>query len=159
MKYVVQIHHIWFLLCGTPQVYNLGHSVAVNVQNFVVDLHKMHISGVKVFKKQDKIIIIIIISVPMVYLLSLSRRMYGQCDGLSMCYMCILVDQLDAQILIVCLYLSLSALHVSKSLVHHQERRSGAVYRNWYKPVSRVIAWLQEELNFSSSYNQVQFFL
>ena len=46
--------------------------------------------------------------------------------------MCIQVDQLDAQILIMCLYLSLSALHVSDSLVHHQERRFGAVYRNWY---------------------------
>ena len=31
--------------------------------------------------------------------------------------------------------LSLSALHVSDSLVHHQERRFGAVYRNWCKPV------------------------
>ena len=37
-----------------------------------------------------------------------------QCD--------IYVDQLDAQILIMCLYLSLSALHVSDSLAHHQER-------------------------------------
>jgi hypothetical protein len=36
---------------------------------------------------------------------------------------CIEVDQLDAQILIMCLYLSLSALHASDSLVHHQERR------------------------------------
>ena len=35
----------------------------------------------------------------------------------------------------MCLYLSLSALHVSDSLVHHQERRFGAVYRNWYMPV------------------------
>ena len=35
----------------------------------------------------------------------------------------------------MCLYLPLSALHVSDSLVHHQERRFGAVYRNWYKPV------------------------
>ena len=34
----------------------------------------------------------------------------------------------------MCLYLSLSALHVSDSLVD-QERRFGAVYRNWYKPV------------------------
>ena len=34
----------------------------------------------------------------------------------------------------MCLYLSLSALHVSDSLVHHQERRFGAVYGNWYKP-------------------------
>ena len=32
------------------------------------------------------------------------------------------------------LYLSLSAVHVSDSLVHYQERRFGAVYRNWYKP-------------------------
>ena len=46
--------------------------------------------------------------------------------------MCIKVDQLDAQIL-MCLYLSLSALHVPDSLVHHQERHFGAVYRNWYK--------------------------
>ena len=36
---------------------------------------------------------------------------------------------------LLCLYLSLSALHVSDSLVRHQERRFGAVYRNWYKPV------------------------
>ena len=48
---------------------------------------------------------------------------------------CIYLDQLDAQVLIMCLYLSLSALHVSNSLVHHQEQRFGAVYRNWYKPV------------------------
>ena len=33
------------------------------------------------------------------------------------------------------LYLSLSALHVSDILVHQQERRFGAVYRIWYKPV------------------------
>ena len=33
------------------------------------------------------------------------------------------------------LYLPLSALHVSDSLVHHQDRRFGAVYRSWYKPV------------------------
>ena len=38
------------------------------------------------------------------------------------------------------LYLSLSALHVSDSLVHHQERRVGAACRNWYKPVPYV--WL-----------------
>ena len=54
---------------------------------------------------------------------------------MMMIRMCIKVDQLDAQILIMCLYLSLSALHVSDSLVHHQERRFGAVYRNWYMPV------------------------
>ena len=36
------------------------------------------------------------------------------------------------------LYLSLSALHVSDTWVHHQERRVGAVYRNWYKPVPYV---------------------
>ena len=30
----------------------------------------------------------------------------------------------------MCIYLSLSALHVSDSLVHHQERRFGAVYRH-----------------------------
>ena len=35
----------------------------------------------------------------------------------------------------MCLYLSLSALRVSDSLVHHQERRVGAVHRSWYKPV------------------------
>ena len=52
--------------------------------------------------------------------------------------MCIQADQLDAQILIMCLYLSLSALHVSDSLVHHQERHFGAVYRIWYKPVPYV---------------------
>ena len=40
----------------------------------------------------------------------------------------------------MCLYLSLSALHVSDSLVHHQERRFGAVYRNWYKPVRLAVA-------------------
>ena len=40
----------------------------------------------------------------------------------------------------MCLYLSLSALHVSDSFVHHQERRFGAIYRNWYKPVPYV--WL-----------------
>ena len=39
----------------------------------------------------------------------------------------------------MCLYLSLSALHVSDSVVHHQERRFGAVYRNWYKPVSLAV--------------------
>ena len=38
----------------------------------------------------------------------------------------------------MCLYLSLSALHVSDSLVHHQKRRFGAVYRNWYKPVPYI---------------------
>ena len=37
-------------------------------------------------------------------------------------------------------FLSLSALHVSDSLVHHQERRFGAVYRHWYMPVPYV--WL-----------------
>ena len=42
------------------------------------------------------------------------------------------------------LYLSLSALHVSGSLVHHQERRFEAVYRNWYKPVPYV--WLQPDV-------------
>ena len=31
--------------------------------------------------------------------------------------------------------MSLSALHVSDSLVHHYEQRFGAVYRNWYMPV------------------------
>ena len=51
-------------------------------------------------------------------------------------------DQLDAQILIMCLYLSLSALHVSESLVHHQERRFVVVYRNWYKSVRLAVAWL-----------------
>jgi hypothetical protein len=40
----------------------------------------------------------------------------------------------------MCIYLSLSALHVSDSLVHHQERRFGAVYRNWYKLVRLVVA-------------------
>ena len=40
----------------------------------------------------------------------------------------------------MCLYLSLSALHVSDSLVHHQERRFGAVYSNWYKSVGLVVA-------------------
>ena len=39
----------------------------------------------------------------------------------------------------MCLYLSLSALHVSDSLVHHQERRVGAVYRNWYKPICLAV--------------------
>ena len=34
----------------------------------------------------------------------------------------------------MCLYLSLSALHVSDSPVQHQEQRFGVVYRNWYKP-------------------------
>ena len=34
----------------------------------------------------------------------------------------------------LCLRLSLSALHVSDSLLHHLERRFGAVHRNWYKP-------------------------
>ena len=53
---------------------------------------------------------------------------------------CIQVDQLDAQILIMCLYLSLSALHVSDPLVHHQERHSGAVYRKLYMLVPYV--WL-----------------
>ena len=54
--------------------------------------------------------------------------------------MCIYVDQLDAQILIMCLYLSLSALYVSDSLVHHQEQRFGAAYRNWYVPVRLAAA-------------------
>ena len=40
----------------------------------------------------------------------------------------------------MCLYLSLSALHVSDSLVHHHERRFGATYRNWYKPVRLAVA-------------------
>ena len=40
----------------------------------------------------------------------------------------------------MCLHLSLSALHVSDSLVHHQERRFGTAYRNWYKPVRLVDA-------------------
>ena len=44
----------------------------------------------------------------------------------------------------MCLYLSLSALHVSDSLVHHQERRFGAVYRNWYKPDVPVYTGLNE---------------
>ena len=35
----------------------------------------------------------------------------------------------------MCLYLSLIALHVSDTLVHHQEQHFGGVYRNWYKPV------------------------
>ena len=38
----------------------------------------------------------------------------------------------------MCLYLSLSALHVSDSLVHHQERRFGAVYRSWAGHVARM---------------------
>ena len=42
----------------------------------------------------------------------------------------------------VSLFIILSALHVSDSLVHHQERRSGAVYRNWYKPVRLGVVWL-----------------
>ena len=45
--------------------------------------------------------------------------------------MSIYVDQLDAQILIICLYLSLSAVHVSDSLVHHQKRSFVTVYLNW----------------------------
>ena len=40
----------------------------------------------------------------------------------------------------MCLYLSLSALHVSDSLVHHQGRRFGAVYRNWYKLIRLAVA-------------------
>ena len=39
----------------------------------------------------------------------------------------------------MCLYLSLSALHVSDCSVHHQDRRFGAVYRNWYKPVRLAV--------------------
>ena len=35
----------------------------------------------------------------------------------------------------MCLYLLLSALHVSDSFVRHQEQRFGAVYRNWHMPV------------------------
>ena len=42
----------------------------------------------------------------------------------------------------MCLYLSLSALHVSDSLVHHQEKRFGAVYRNWYKPLRLAVVRL-----------------
>ena len=41
----------------------------------------------------------------------------------------------------MCLYLSLSALHVSDSLVHHQERSFGAVYRSSSTPV-RMVVWL-----------------
>ena len=62
--------------------------------------------------------------------------MYGGFDivcTLHRIALCIQVDRLDAQILIICLYLSLSALRVSDSLVRHQERRFGAAYRNWYK--------------------------
>ena len=33
----------------------------------------------------------------------------------------------------MCLYFSLSVLHVSDSLVHHQERRFGAVHRNCWR--------------------------
>ena len=40
----------------------------------------------------------------------------------------------------MCPYLTLSALHVSDSLVHNQDRRVGAVYRNWYKPVRLAVA-------------------
>ena len=35
----------------------------------------------------------------------------------------------------MCLYLPLSALHVSDCPVQHQEQRFGVVYSNWYKPV------------------------
>ena len=44
----------------------------------------------------------------------------------------------------MCLYLSLSALHVLDSLVHHQEQRFGAVYRNWYEPVRLAVVWLKD---------------
>ena len=37
------------------------------------------------------------------------------------------------------LYLSFSALHVSDTLVHYQERRFGAVYRKWYKTVRLAV--------------------
>ena len=46
----------------------------------------------------------------------------------------------------MCLYLSLSALHVSDSLVHHQERRFGAVYRNWYKAVRLAVVAQQPDV-------------
>ena len=42
----------------------------------------------------------------------------------------------------MCFYVSLSALHISNSLVHHQEQRFGAVYRNWYKTVCLAVVRL-----------------
>jgi hypothetical protein len=46
----------------------------------------------------------------------------------------------------MCLYLSLSAIHVSESLVHHQEQRFGAVCRSWYKPVRLAVASQQPDM-------------
>ena len=40
----------------------------------------------------------------------------------------------------MCLYLSLSALHVSDYLVYHQEQHFGAVYLMWCMPVPYI--WL-----------------
>jgi hypothetical protein len=44
------------------------------------------------------------------------------------------------------LYLSLSALHLSASLVHHQERCFGQVYNSWYKPVRLAVATQQPDV-------------
>ena len=56
----------------------------------------------------------------------------------------------------MCLYLSLSSLHISDSFVHHQERRFGAVYRNCYKPVRLAVALADATLLFLFSQ---QFFI
>ena len=46
----------------------------------------------------------------------------------------------------MCLYLSLSALRVSDSLVPLQERRFGAVHCIWYKPVHLAVALQQPDV-------------
>ena len=46
----------------------------------------------------------------------------------------------------MCLYLPLSAPHVSDTLVHQQQQRFGAVYRNWYKLVRLDVAWQQPDV-------------
>ena len=51
----------------------------------------------------------------------------------------------------MCLYLSLSALHISDSLVYHPEQCFGAVHRNWYKPVP--YGWLLFDYKFAQPQN------
>ena len=59
----------------------------------------------------------------------------------------------------MCLYLSLSALHVSDCLVHHQERRFGAVYRNFYKLVRLAVATQQPDIGRNQAHTFIMFIL
>jgi hypothetical protein len=45
----------------------------------------------------------------------------------------------------MCLYLSLSALHVSNCLVHHHEQRFFEAVQQWYEPVRLAGRWSDEE--------------